>query len=242
MNTRQVDKVNDAMAGEDVGLCGLLPWYLNGSVPPVRVREIDAHLRSCIRCQEARELWGAVQQQRLNDPVVIGDVEAGLRVMEQRLDRYLVGAGGVVGAGAPAQGQQRPAFGLWHMLQRTMPSARLTTALMAVLVAGIGVALWPGHVPNLDAPYMTLSESGKLAKSPAVAEMQQQFRILFHRDTTDARMQAIFNQFQAQVVAGPTAKGVYTVVVPAQSVEPRQIADALRREPEVLVAEWISGL
>lgn len=230
MTTRQIDNVKQAEPDDASGLCGVLPWYLNGTVPPAQVRELDAHLRTCVRCQQARELWSSVQHQRRNEPVVIGDVEAALRTMEQRLDRYE--------SGTRASRDTTPAAGLWQRARAVLHPPRLAAVLALLLVAGIGVTQWRADAGARAAPYKTLSDTS----APAVAPAQQhRLRILFHRDTTDARMQAIFNTYQAQVVAGPTARGVYTVVVPAQEAEPRQIAEDLRRVPEVLVAEWISA-
>ncbi len=83
--------------------------------------------------------------------------------------------------------------------------------------------------------YHTLSDA---SVNGVAVEDGKQFRVLFHRDTTDTQIQLILAEVNAQMASGPSARGVYTIQVsPSVNKSVDEILAALRNQTQVVLAE-----
>ena len=221
----------------------LLPWYANGTLLDAERRTVETHLAECPRCREE-----AVACQRLGE--VIGQTEeaapvahpARLARLMERIDDEERG-----GRHGWRRALLAPWQGLAALLRATPPLAR--GALMVQLVSlvaltGLLLPSWrssAGWKPALPAPapaYRTLSES---APAPAAPGTVERLRLVFAEGTTEQEVRNLLLGIRGQIVAGPSALGVYTVEVPAGPDPLEKVLAHLRAQPRVSLAEPAVG-
>jgi anti-sigma factor RsiW len=117
----------------------------------------------------------------------------------------------------------RQAAGPWWRRLWTVREARAVLAVALVEAAALA-ALLVAWTPRVS-PFRTLGTS-----QPAHVQ------VVFHPEATEAQMRSLLRRYGATVVAGPGAGGVYRLRLP-EGVDPRQVADQLRRHGAVRFAE-----
>ena len=189
----------------------LLPWLVNGSLTGTERDAVESHVRACITCR--RELK---QQQRLHSAVRArrsADVsaEAGLDRLDRELD------------------ETARSSRLWRgRYASATPFAIAAAAGLAVLA----VLLWFTPLPQLgSANYSTLAT----APASDVALLD----IVFAEGATAAEMQALLNDIDGEIVAGPSQLGRYSVRLAegrATSANVTELLDTLGADPRVRFA------
>jgi anti-sigma factor RsiW len=119
----------------------------------------------------------------------------------------------------------------WRRLRAKLPVARKTpwlkiaAAASVLLVAGLQTAILLREETGVHRP---------LAESPLAD--QWQFRARFVETATVADIGAMLDRHDAQLIAGPSALGLYTIAIPkrASPSGPQALVDALKVEPLVV--------
>jgi hypothetical protein len=217
----------------------LLPWYANETLPDAERRTVEAHLADCARCREeivaCQSLGEAIR--RTEEPVPAVHPARLARLME-RIDAEERSGG---------RGWQRalltPWRGLAALLRMTPPLARgALVAQLVFLVALSGLLVRWSSLPEEPAPaapaYQTLSES---VPAPATPETTARLRLVFAKGTTEREVRDLLLGIRGQIVAGPSALGVYTVEVPAGPDPLDKVLAHLRAQPRVSLAEPAVG-
>lgn len=218
----------------------LLPWYANGTLPDGERRTVEAHLAECPRCREeiaaCRILGEAIRQAEEAVPAVHPARLA--RLMERIEDEERSGGG---------RGWRRlvlaPWQGLAALARSTPPLARGALVVQLVFLVALGSLLvrW-SFQPEVPAPapppaqYRTLSES-----APAAPETAARLRLVFAEGTTEKEARDLLLGIRGQIIAGPSALGVYTVEVPAGPDPLEKVLAHLRAQPRVSLAEPAVG-
>lgn len=203
----------------------LLPWLANGTADAHQVREAEAHLSHCAECRaelaRERQLAAGLRLPAQAAP----ETELGLQRLMARLDQ------GGVAAAQPAS-------------QRRAPVSRTRGALLALV--GIGLvellalvalvfAAWhlsqPSPAPGEPA-YVTLSQA---TATPQAARL----RLVFDPQRPTAELTALLQAEQLQVVAGPSAAGVWSLGGTGLT-DADAVAQRLRLVPGVLLAEALA--
>jgi hypothetical protein len=161
----------------------LIPWFVNGRLSGAAAAPLDAHLKDCGEC--AREY---AQQLRIYGAMQADDSiafasEASYQKLATRLDA------------APA-------------LTRTRPALRGLAA--AVVLAASGLAAWGGWsahrvAAGAAAPYRTLTSLAPVGGAGA------QLRVVFTPTLTLSELARLLHSIDANITAGPTEAGVYTL-------------------------------
>jgi hypothetical protein len=110
---------------------------------------------------------------------------------------------------------------------------RTVYAVQTVLLVMLGAALlWP---ESRDAEFTTLTRSQELAVGHYV-------RVVFSPELTFAEQQALLDDLELRIVAGPTDRGVYTLATEnSMAVEERDIAlTQLSKNPVVIFAQPVN--
>lgn len=218
----------------------LLPWYANGTLLDGERRTVEAHLAECPRCREeivACQRLGEVIRQ--TEPAVPAAHPARLARLMERIDGEERSHGWRWALRAPWQG-------LATLVRATPPLARGALVVqLVVLVALTGLLLGGPSSgrrsapapPAPDAPeYRTLSES-----TPAAPALTTRLRLVFAEGTTEQEARHLLLDIRGQIVAGPSALGVYTVEVPAGPDPLEKVLAHLRAQPRVSLAEPAVG-
>lgn len=224
----------------------LLPWYANGTLLDGERRTVEAHLAECPRCREeivaCQRLGEAIRQTEETAPAAHPARLA--RLMERIDDEERNGEHGW------RRAVLAPWQGLAGLLRATPPLARgALVAQLVLLVALAGLLVRQSPLPDEATPasavtappapaYETLSES---APAPATPETTARLRLVFAEGTTEQEARNLLLGIRGQIVAGPSALGVYTVEVPAGPDPLEKVLAHLRAQPRVSLAEPAVG-
>lgn len=213
----------------------LLPWYANGTLLDGERRTVEAHLAECPRCREeivACQRLGEVIRQ--TEPTAPAAHPARLARLMERIDDEERSHGWRRAVLTPWQG-------LAALVGATPPLARGALVVQLVfLVALTGLLVRWSRLPDAAAPapapaYQTLSESASAPQAPA------RLRLVFAEGTTEQEARQLLLAIRGQIVAGPSALGVYTVEVPAGPDPLEKVLAHLRAQPRVSLAEPAVG-
>jgi Putative zinc-finger len=202
------------------GISALIPWYVNGSIDESERRRIDLHLSECALCRDDLVQERRVYQGMTAETNIAYMPAASLKRLQARLD-------GAVGADT----------------RESTPPARRSAlrmpwqAVMAASIAVIAVALsllaadrWMQmRARAAAANYYTVT-------TPAPRASGEVIRAVFAPAITLVDLQAILDEAQLRIVAGPSEAGVYSLASNTQ----RPVASALallRAHTQVRFAE-----
>jgi hypothetical protein len=95
-------------------------------------------------------------------------------------------------------------------------------AAQTLLIVGLTTVIWrqsntPTSSPDFDATQseaMLLPRYETLTSTPDAVTASESMRVVFRQDVAVAEINALLRQLPAQIVAGPSEAGVYTLAVP----------------------------
>jgi hypothetical protein len=196
----------------------LLPWIANESAAAKEVARVEEHLHGCRECQEElefqRQLRNAI---RAEDAVVLAP-QTSLQKLMQRIDTV---------ADMDDESEPLPAADVAALPRRREPARwsrwlAVAAAVQGIVITGLLAALWTQSSETLTAPrYSMLSESGKaMTHRPVI-------RVVFAGNVALDEMNRVVRSVDAQIVAGPSEAGVYTLGFAAGSADEPGISKAL---------------
>jgi len=206
----------------------LLPWLASGAIEAGDRQRVEAHLERCAACRAEAERCRA-ERARLRAEVGPAPAPhpAQLERLLARLDAGEIENDDAVAAPPPRR--RGP-------LARTPAAARWLIAAQLVALVGLGyLAARPASSP--DAAFRTLSAPAAAAPSRGV------LRVVFTPAASEAEIRALLLSVRAQIVAGPSALGVYTLALDgAGAPDPVGVAlGLLRADARVRLAEPVAG-
>jgi hypothetical protein len=208
----------------------LLPWIANESAAAKDVARVEAHLRDCRECQEElefqRQLRNAI---RAEDAVVLAP-QTSLQKLMQRIDTRedidIEDEPQATPADVVALPRRKP--GLWS---RWLPIA---AAVQGIAIAGLLATVW---MQSLTAPtYETRTASDAAISRPLI-------RVVFAGDVALDDMNRTLRSIDAQVIAGPSEAGVYTLGLAGAARDESEVNQALaqlRADSHVRFAERVA--
>ena len=174
----------------------LLPWFANGTLDEAELAWVETHLAQCEECraevEECRALAAAV---RATEAVAPAPHPTELARLLARIDATEDGG-----------------FAPWRRLRETLAgtpvAVRWALAAQLVLLLGAGALTLREERPA-PATFRTLADA------PAVATAETELRVMFREAATEAEIRALLLPLGAEIVAGPSPLGVYTLSLPA---------------------------
>lgn len=208
-----------------------LPWYVNGTLEAEELDQVERHVADCVACRaeldSLHELARLIHDSR--EPQ--GSPEASLKDVLARIEKAQRDEAGRAEEPRPGRrGRVRP--GPWRRTPRWMRAALLGQAAAILLLVSL-FALPPERRTRGD--YRTHS-----ADAPVATDARTRINLVFEPDTTEARLRELVSSIGGEIIAGPTARGVYTVAAPVgESGDPSQerLLELLRAQPEIGFAE-----
>jgi anti-sigma factor RsiW len=189
----------------------LLPRDVNGTLDGTERARVEDHVRQCVACRGELDA-----QLRLSDMVRGESVPP---AMAQALARLH----GQIDSASPARARAR-----WPWWQRPSLLGLLVAVQFAVILALL--LMTPSEQV---APFRTLSAP------PSTGLSRDAVVVVFDPAATQQRVQALLGEIDARIVAGPNARGAYTLELPAG----RQAAalERMRAAPDVHFAQPAPG-
>jgi len=210
----------------------LLPWYANGTLTPAETATVERHLAHCPACradlEQYRALATAVQRN-----------EESWQPAPGGFDRLMAEIDRLEAKSTPAKTSSSSLLQrILNWLQATPNPVRWTLALESMAVAALLLIVATPMLRTVP-EYETLSSG---AEQPATKEPH--LRVVFADAATVREIRQLLRDIDGNIVAGPTALGVYTVALPATDHSDRALAQALanlRARNQVKLAEPIAS-
>ena len=213
----------------------LLPWIANESAAAKDIAQVEAHLRECRECQEElefqRQLRNAI---RAEDAIVLAP-QTSLQKLMQRIDTVEdldddeLEAAPAASVTPIAAARREPAR--WS---RWLPIA---AAVQGVAIAGLLAALWTQSQSHDD---LTTGRYGTLTTPTATVTRGPVIRVVFTGDVALEDVNRALRAIDAQIIAGPSEAGVYTLGLAAGAADKADVEKAiaqLRADDHVMFAE-----
>jgi len=211
---------NNRSAGESdhEEVAGLIPWYVNSSLPDQERLKVDAHIAGCAACRadlaEEQKIF-----ERINGaPTVEYMPAASLRRLQSRLDILQ----------SPTDAARSPRVASGRLSKQGLKAASI--AVVAISISLLLADRWVQFRAQQAAPnYRTVTSSPARARDEVI-------RAVFAPTLTLVEMQAILEEADLRIISGPTEAGVYSLA--AKSGRPVHASLALlRRHSAVRFAE-----
>jgi anti-sigma factor RsiW len=187
----------------------VLPWLVNGTLANAEREAVEEHARTCNACRRELKQQRQLYAAALTRRTADVSVDAGFEQLDRELD-------------ATARGGRLR----WPI--RYTAAAPFAVAAAAG-VAVLAVLLWFTPLPELtNRTYSTLA-------TPA-SENAAMLDIVFAADATAGQMQALLDEIDGEIVAGPSDLGRYRVQVHSGPIDDAQLAElqrALAADPRV---------
>ncbi len=222
----------------------LIPWHVNGTLGEEETRQVEAHLAVCPICREevrnSRRLAAAVGGAAVEETSA-ARVDRGLAAVMARID-----TGSEPAADDTAPLQPRPAAGArarsgrgWRarlapLFAGTPPGVRWALALQAAALLLLAGALL-GRPAPAPALFHTLSDPRVEPAAPAAPD-RLRLRVTFDEHATVEELRQALSELGAEIVAGPSPTGVYTVEVTARGAIEDSLVERFRARPVIQFA------
>ncbi|HET9445032.1 MAG TPA: hypothetical protein VFO35_02175 [Steroidobacteraceae bacterium] len=205
----------------------LLPWIANESAAAKDTARVEEHLRGCRECQEELEFQRQLREAIRSEEAIVLAPQTSLNKLMQRIDSVDVDdEREAAPAAAPIITRREPARMRW------LPIA---AAIQGVAIAGLLSALWLQSRDDLSAGrYSVLTTpTAAVAGGPVI-------RVVFGGNVALDDMNRVLRSIDAQIIAGPSEAGVYTLGLAAGAADKSDVEKAiaqLRADSRVKFAE-----
>jgi anti-sigma factor RsiW len=211
---------------EHQAISELIPWFVNGTLGELERQRVDAHLRACAACRDDLLQEQRVYQAMVGETSVEYMPASSLKRLHAKLD-------GARKEAAPVEMAASPAIPVKQPTRRWMPWQRRIAASIAVAVVVLSLLTmnqWARfRTHELSPDYQTVTTSRSRAPDEVI-------RAVFSPSITLVELQAILDEAQLRIVAGPTEAGVYSLARNSERPVHSSLA-LLRRHSDVRFAE-----
>lgn len=203
----------------------LLPWLLNGSLDATESQRVRQHMDECSQCAREYQSQARLQQMMQREESILYTPHAPLRKLMERIDAA------EVKKNACADDAPQP-------LRTAMPRRRQWLAA-AVVLQTLGLIAMATILSWKSAEVREAPRYSTLTSAPAVLPHGPAARVVFAPSTSLEQLDELLRTQGAQIIAGPSEAGVYTLAFPAAR-EPSEVSAIivkLRSDPRVRFAE-----
>jgi len=204
-------------AAAHAALTTLIPWYVNGTLGEEDRRRLDSHLAECLQCRQdlalERQVHGNIAQQAAIEYLPAPS----LKKLLSRIDGIEAAPSSAPLPRALRSGDRRRSWSRsWSWQGLTAASVAVT----AIAVSVLAVDHFLQHRNSLAPDFRTVTSNAPRPRDEVV-------RAVFAANITLVDLQALLDEAQLRIVAGPTEAGVYSLA--ATGTRPVSVSLALLR-------------
>lgn len=227
MMGERMSKAEFIMHEQHLAVLELLPWYVNGTLDAAEKQQVQVHLKQCLVCRDALQSWQFTAEcARLGTPASRFEENWNRLMGRIKQDRI-----------PPASRQPiyRKFLGLkmkmayvWRNLSDAQPVLKgLFAVQLAALVALFSVVIIRDTDTNPQL-YRTLSEGDGYS----AAASGKHVHLVFTADALEVDVRRIVNGVGGNIIGGPGAVGVYTVILKEDTAA--LMVEKLKSEPKLV--------
>jgi anti-sigma factor RsiW len=209
----------------------LLPWFVTGRLSANDAQRVERHLEECNACRTELEDQRALYLHVRRDEPLLLAPQSSLQKMMARIDASMP-AIDPIDDEPPSRptAEQAPT-------PRSHRWLAIAAAVQALAIAALLTVVVRQSADDITAPrFSTLSAPEPAQRDGAV------FRVVFKPDTPAAQIQTLLHSIRAQVIAGPTEAGVYTLqLLGAPHTDTAQRLSQVRADGSVIFAEQVAA-
>jgi hypothetical protein len=204
----------------------LLPWIANESAAAKDMARVEEHLRDCRECQEELSFQRQLREAIRSEEAIVLAPQTSLQKLMQRIDsvadmddEHEV----ALAAAEPVVARAR---------LRWLPIA---AAVQGIAIAGLLAALWSQSRDELAAGRYSV-----LTSPTAAVDGGPVIRVVFGGNVALDDMNRVLRSIDAQIIAGPSEAGVYTLGLASAAADKSGVEKAiaqLRADGRVMFAE-----
>jgi hypothetical protein len=210
----------------------MLPWIVTGRIATGDRQRVERHLLECTQCREELDQQRALCDVVRREESVVLAPQASLQKLMSRIDASLAESD-------PTETADSGAVAL-YMPPRARPLPRwiaVAAAVQTLAIAALLTLIWQQRDAEMNAPrFTTLTNTTEpTARGPLL-------RVVLKPEMTNAQLQSLLSNVNAQIVSGPTEAGVYSLAL-SRSHQSGSVVDVLeqvRATPGVIFAEHVS--
>jgi hypothetical protein len=212
-----------------------LPWIANESAATKDVARVEAHLRDCRECQEELEFQRQLRNAIRTEEAIVLAPQTSLQKLMQRID--------TVPDLDDEELEIEPAAAVAPITAARREPARWTrwlpiaAAVQGIAIAGLLAALWTQSQTHDD---LTAGRYSVLTTPTATVTHGPVIRVVFAGNVAVDDMNRVLRGIGAQIIAGPSEAGVYTLGLAAGTADKSGVEKAiaqLRADGRVMFAE-----
>jgi anti-sigma factor RsiW len=203
----------------------LIPWYVNDTIDDRQRKHLEAHLTQCAACRADLQLERRVYADMTAGPGVEYMPAPSLKRLHTRLDALDTPDNSPSDAERPVVAQpMRP-------MRRVMSWNSLMAASVVIIALSLGLFAVDRRLsaPAVPQTYHTVTSSAPRAPDEVI-------RAVFAPTITLVELQAILDESQLRIVAGPTEAGVYSLAANSDRAVATSL-ELLRKHATVRFAE-----
>ncbi len=207
----------------------LLPWYANGTLDPEETWQVEEHLGQCPHCR------AELAQYRVLSEQVQEQSGPAWQPPDDHFDRLMADIERLDTPAVPVRAKPSIGQRLMDWLRETPQPMRWTLAAESLALAMLVLVVWLPGRPVVEPGFETLS-----SVTTSTRPTGPRLRVGFDPTLRIADLQSLLQVLNGQIVAGPSALGIYTVALDAKE-RPEAALDhaltVLRAHRQVLLAE-----
>lgn len=207
----------------------LLPWYANGTLSPEETWQVEEHLGQCPHCRAELEQYRILGEQVREQPEWTWQPPSG------HFERLMADIDRLDTPAVPVRAKPSPWQRLMDWLRETPQPVRWTLAVESLALAMLVLVVWLPGRPVVEPGFETLS-----SVTTSTRPTGPRLRVGFDPTLRITDLQSLLQALHGQIVAGPSALGIYTVALDAKECPEAALDHALtvlRAHRQVLLAE-----
>ena len=212
----------------------LLPWYVNKTLNRDEFNLVDMHLKSCLICKieltSQQKLAASIRQEDLLAPVA----HASFLQLKNRIHKNKSSS-----KKKSEVHEKLMSLRLWFL---NLSTKRLISPYYPSIVLGSLLLLTFSLIfPAFDAEKQNIGNNfHTLSHSKHTDHKYNEIRLVFSNKITQNEILQILQSVQGQIIAGPTAQGVYRVRLGKGEINPENLIKTLsilRNKKQVIFSE-----
>lgn len=227
-SSKQSNNINN---NEHDKIWNLLPWFVNNTLNGFEKKQVEHHLASCTLCKQEVHQQRQLQQDLISDDTLSKSTTSAFNNVMQRIEQHEVKSKNVV----PFKLVSKQ----FNKYNRKPIISSIAASFLALVIIGLFFTS-----SNNEKIYSTLSDTPAQNSSLNTDNNSAYLtRVIFNKNTSEHKINQLFEQFQGTLTSGPDKRGIYTIdfsKAVSSTAHYNALLLKLKHRPEILLVSKIT--